>query len=226
MQKLDKLEAAKILDSIFEECGEEPNSVPMSELESYSNYRKESFRLQRFTLELALLVFLLLPLFFINPSFDVGYRAKGERGLPEYTINISTKLPIKRVTAVMDNHSFPVYEVNGHTYTVEPTKNGKMRLMVELFSGQSVTKDCEVSGADTEAPRLVKTETIDGKCHIYVSDEISGVDYAAVYATVEGTDIKPESYDSSSGCIIFGRELQDATVYIQDNMGNPLILKM
>lgn len=227
VMKLDKLEAAKILENIFEECETEPNSVPIEELESYSNYRKESFRLQMGILIGALICFIFLPLFFVAPNYEVRLDMNGERGLPEYTVDISTMLPVKSVTAKMNGYKLPVYAVDGHTFTIEPTSNGKIELIVELFSGQWKSKKLSILNVDSEKPNLVKMQLDEDESIIYVEDTGSGIDYESIYAVTEdGEEIRPVEYDREAGSLTFSLNLRGKELYISDNFKNVLHLKL
>jgi hypothetical protein len=225
--KLDIAEAEEILKTVFVDCGEELNAAPMEELTSYSLYRKESFRLQRAVLLVALILFALVPGCFVQPEFETSYTAKGERGLPEYTITIKPLLPVKRVIAVIGGHRLPVYEVNGHEYTIEPTQNGIIALTVEFFNRQYVTGQLEVLNADVTAPRLEDYETKDGKYILTLADDGVGIDFASIYAmTTTGEVIYPESYDRDAQTVTFDVNLSGAQIFIPDYFSNILTLKL
>lgn len=220
-------EAEKILNQIFKDCGEEPNTIPMDELVSYSLYRKESFRMQMGVLLAALILFILLPALFVQPVFKASYSPKGERGLPVYTVKVDTLLPVKSVTAVLGGYRLPVYEVNGHEYTIEPTKNGSVALTVELFNGQYLSENLDVKNADVTAPRLVNYAFQDGQYELGVTDDGVGVDFEGIYAdTSSGETIYPESYDRQTGTVIFGENVAGALVYIPDYFENTLKIKL
>lgn len=219
--------AEEILSLIFNDCGEEKDTRPLEELTSYSRYRKESFRLQRDILLVALVLFSLVPSLFVKPSCETSYSPKGERGLPVYSIRVDTMLPVKSVTAVLDNYRLPVYEVNGHEYTIEPTKNGSVELTVELFNGQSVSESLDVMNADVTHPRLLSYAVGDDSYELYLSDDGVGVDYDGIYAeNASGDIIYPESYNRQTGLVIFGSEAVETMVYIPDYFENVLKIKL
>ena len=58
---LDQKVADQMLSNIFEACHVQPNSIPLEVLTSYSNYRKERFAFQKFTLMLIIILFCMLP---------------------------------------------------------------------------------------------------------------------------------------------------------------------
>jgi hypothetical protein len=220
-------EAEEILRLVFIDCGETPDTTPMEELTNYSLYRKESFRLQRTVLAAALVMFVLVPAFFVQPVIETSFSPKGERGLPVYTIKVDTFLPVKRVVAVLGGYRLPVYEVNGHEYTIEPTQNGSVELTVELFNGQSVTGKLDVMNADVTTPRLLNYTHSDGEYDLYLTDDGVGVDYDGIYASTEsGEIILPESYDRQNGVVVFGEEVEGTLVCIPDYYKNVLKINL
>ena len=85
-EKPDAAAVTEILERIFDACGQEPNTVPMEALASYAVYRRERFTLQKGILTAGLIAFLLMPLLFLMPDFEVWGTDRGERGLPVYKI--------------------------------------------------------------------------------------------------------------------------------------------
>jgi hypothetical protein len=220
---LEIWEAEAILRLVFLDCGETPDMRPMEELTDYSLYRKESFWLQRIILIAALIMFMLVPIFFVQPTFQTSYSPKGERGLPVYTITVDGLLPVKRVVAVLDRYRLPVYEVNSHEYTIEPTENGTVDVTVELFNGQLVTGALDVRNADVDKPRLLRYSREQGEYVLYVTDDGVGVDFDDIYAiSPSGTVLYPESFDREKGSVIFGENVTGMQICIPDYFGNVL----
>jgi hypothetical protein len=224
---LEISEAEAILRLVFLDCGETPDMRPMEELTDYSLYRKESFRLQRVVLMTALIMFMLVPAFFVQPTFKTSYSPKGERGLPVYTIKVESFLPVKRVVAVLDNYRLPVYEVSGHEYTIEPTKNGTVDVTVELFSGQIITGNLDVRNADVETPRLLNYTHENGEYELYLTDDGVGVDFDNIYASSpSGVVLYPESFNREEGSVTFGDDVEGMRVCIPDYFDNVLKINL
>jgi hypothetical protein len=224
---LEISEAEAILRLVFLDCGETPDMRPMEELTDYSLYRKESFRLQRVVLMTALIMFMLVPAFFVQPTFKTSYSPKGERGLPVYTIKVESFLPVKRVVAVLDNYRLPVYEVSGHEYTIEPTKNGTVDVTVELFSGQIITGNLDVRNADVETPRLLNYTHENGEYELYLADDGVGVDFDNIYASSpSGVVLYPESFNREEGSVTFGDDVEGMRVCIPDYFDNVLKINL
>ncbi|MCR5468872.1 MAG: hypothetical protein K6F37_07925 [Lachnospiraceae bacterium] len=223
---LDSEHADKMLGYIFEEADVEPNTIPMSELEAYSNYRMEKFTLQRIILIIALAVFIALPMLFVLPQFTVTTKNDTVRGLPEYTINISTRLKVSSVTAVIGGESLPVYEVDSNKYTVEPIFNGTMTVTVELFNGQKAERQVGVSTVDSVAPQVLGSE-IEGKnIKVFLKDKGIGVDYDNVYAIRNEERIEPAETNSREGFALFEGMQAGDVIYAKDYLENTLVIRV
>ena len=217
-------ETSEILDKVFVSCGKDPNDLPMETLSSYAVYRKERFTLQRAVAAIAVFVFLMLPLLFILPSYNVTVDETGERGLPVYTVNVKSLLPVGKVIASIREHALPVYEAGSKEFTVEPTRNGMLNISVELVNRQSVKSSYEVKAVDEKAPDLISSETEDDTLVIRVKDSGIGVDYREIYAVGKsGKVYKPVSADDDNG-VIFDYPEEPWDLYVPDHIGNTLHL--
>ena len=217
-------ETSEILDRVFSACGSEANTVPMDTISSYAVYRKERFTLQRAILSLALLVFMMLPLCFLMPDYTVSVDETGERGLPVYTVEVSSLLPVGRVLASIRDHGLPVYEAGAKEFTVEPTRNGTLDISVELVNRQIVSGSHDVTAVDAEGPVLVESEKLKDGFLLKVSDAGIGVDYREIYAVDASGDMHyPVSASEEEGVLF---EYPDKTweIYIPDHIGNTLHL--
>ena len=163
-------ETSEILDKVFISCGKDPNDLPMDSLSSYAVYRKERFTFQRAVTAMAIFVFLMLPLLFVLPGYTVNTEEKGERGLPVYTVEVQSILPVGTVIASIREHDLPVYEAGSKEFMIEPTRNGMLNISVELVNRQSVKSSHEVTAVDDDGPELVSSETIGDRLVIRVKD--------------------------------------------------------
>lgn len=66
--ELDEETASRMLQNIFSACEVEPNSIPLSVLTSYSNYRQARYRLQKVLLIIMIVLFCLMPFLFLTPD--------------------------------------------------------------------------------------------------------------------------------------------------------------
>lgn len=223
--QLDINNADLILKNVFEANQVEPNSIPLDVLTAYSNYRKERFALQRSILVIVMLLFLLLPFLFVSPSITVS--TTDERGMinPIYTVDVDTFIPIERITAMIDGHNISVYETDVHSYTVEPSANGRMEISVTLVNRQTVTHYIDVENVDKEPPLVVSHKVDKDNIYLYLSDTGSGVHYEEIKAfNLNGEELAPTSYDSSDGCVAFPYSSGSLNVYIPDYADNELHL--
>lgn len=222
---LDPGTANEILQYIFEECGREPNTIPMEVLASYQNYRKERYSLQKYISAAVLFLFFMLPLLFVLPDFSLNLLAGANPGKPLYRVEVNTFLPVSRVTASIDGSNLSVYETGNRSYSIEPTKNGDMTVTVTLVNRQYLEKKIPVSGVDREAPKLLSNRQENGRIYLYFKDESSGIDYDGIYALSEdGTKTEPLSHDPETGCVEFLYPETMMNVYVPDLAGNRLQL--
>ena len=226
-EKLRAAGASEILEAVFDDCGRKPNTIPMEALASYATYRRERFSLQRGVLIGVMALFLMLPLLFLLPHCDVRAEETGIRGLPVYTIEVKSLLPVGRVTAEMKTHALPVYEAAARKFTVEPTRNGNMTITVELINHQGISWDETVTQVDAEGPKLLDSRVGEESFDLIVSDEGIGVNFNGVYAVGKGGAVyEPVRIDRESGTITFPYPQEDWDVYIPDHIGNKLHLQL
>lgn len=217
-------ETSEILDKVFVTCGKDPNDLPMETLSSYAVYRKERFTFQRAVIAMAIFVFMMLPLLFILPGYTVKVDEKGERGLPVYTVDVSSILPVGKVLASIRDHDLPVYEAGSKEFTVEPTRNGMLNISVELVNRQSVNSSHEVTAVDDKAPELISSGTEGDTLVVKVKDSGIGVDYREIYAVGKsGKVYRPTTADDKGG-IIFDYPEEPWDLYVPDHIGNTLHL--
>ncbi len=223
--QLDIETAGKILEQAFAANGAEPNTTPLDILTAYSNYRRERFTLQRSVLIVVMTLFLLLPFLFIAPDFTLTPKSEARPANPIYSLEVNTFMLVERITATIDGHSLPVYEVDSHVYSIEPTRNGRMEVTVTLVNHQTLTQYIDVDSVDLDAPTVVSNSTEDGLVHLYLSDPGSGVNYEAIRATsADGQEVLPLSYDEEAGCVTFLYPDSSLNVYIPDHADNALHL--
>lgn len=226
-QPLDALKEAEILDAVFAECGREPNTIPMEALSAYTVYRKERFSLQRGILAAGMILFFLLPLLFVAPRYEVTAAERGERGLPVYTIRVHSLMPVGRVTALLRSRRLPVYEAGARLFTVEPTRNGELKVSVELLNRQSAATTVTVTEVDAQSPALDGSRVDMATVLLAVSDAGIGVNYRGVYAMDGAGNVHyPLSTDEQTGEILFAYPEEDWDVYIPDHIGNVLHLAL
>lgn len=225
--KLSNDAASKLLANVFDACEQEPNTIPLDKLASYSEYRRERYSLQKTVTLIVLIVFLLLPLCFMIPKFDVVNVTESAAGYPVYEIQVKGKMPVSVVAASIGSHSFPVYETGDRTYSVEPTIDGPLRIKVTFINRQYTVKEYLVTGIDVDAPVLQDISKADGFLYLTVTDgDGFGIDYSAVKAdlTSSGGTIYPVSYDDSTGLIVFKYPFESMSVSVPDMNGNTLQL--
>ena len=223
--ELDESAASQMLENIFDACEVEPNTVPLSVLKSYSNYRRERFLLQKVLLVIILFFFCMVPLFFIAPNMQLILKDHGTNGKPAYELVVDTFIPVSRITASIGGSNIPVYEVADKTYSIEPTLNGTMTVTVTLKNRQFASITCEVSGVDTTSPVVLSDKQVGDQIYLYLSDPGSGVDYDNISALdIDGNEVEPVSFDEGGNYIIFDYPEKSLNIYVPDKAGNTLHL--
>ena len=225
--KLSNDTASKLLANVFNACEQEPNTIPLDKLASYSEYRRERYSLQKTVTLIVLVVFLLLPLCFIVPKFDVVSVTESAAGYPVYEIQVKGEMPVSLVAASIESHSFPVYETGDRMYSVEPTIDGPLKVKVSLLNRQYTVKEYVVSGIDVDVPVLQDISKADGFLYLTVTDgDGLGVDYSSIKAdlTSSGGTIYPISFDESTGLVVFDYPFESMQVSVPDKKGNTLQL--
>ncbi len=224
---LDALQQASVLESVFQTCGLEENTVPLEALSSYAVYRRERFSLQRGVLAALLLLFFLLPSLFLLPQLQLTGGAVGPRGLPVFTLTVRSALPVRRVTAKIRTRSLPVYEDSAKAFSLEPTRNGDLAVTVELVNRQTASLTRRVTEVDGKSPVLLSSSVADGFVTLAVTDAGIGVDWRGIYAlNAEGTVFYPASADAAAGTVVFPFPQENWDVYIPDYIGNTLHLAL
>lgn len=224
--QLDFETASKILEQAFEANQMETNTIPLEVLASYSNYRRERFTLQRTVLVIIMVLFLLLPLLFVPSSFTISENETlGQNYNPIYRLEVDSFMLVERVNASIDGYNIPVYEMDAHVYSIEPSRNGQMEVTVTLVNRQTKTQSVEVTAVDREVPVATSCSKEGNLIYLYLSDSGSGVDFSAIDAIdLNGQEVEPVSIDEASGCIVFSDESETLNVYVPDLAGNRLQL--
>ncbi|MCI9135779.1 MAG: hypothetical protein HFI31_16600 [Lachnospiraceae bacterium] len=221
--QLDSETASKILELAFEANQREPNTIPLDVLTAYSNYRRERFTLQRTILVVMMTLFLLLPFLFIPASFTLSSQTEGYSAHPVYGIEVDTFMLVERLTATIDGHNIPVYEVDSHVYSLEPTMNGRMEVTVTLINRQTMTKYIDVTNVDNQSPVIISNHMKDDVLYLHFSDAGSGINYKEIQAVnLSGEQIAPVLVDPATGCVAFDRPEETLNLFVPDYADNNL----
>ncbi len=215
--------AQTLLQNVFDACDRTPNTIPLSKLASYSEYRREKYSLQKGILLLVLALFLAIPFCFLLPRFRVTDITDEGAPVPRYAITVDSRFPLRRITAELNGHSIPVYETGDRQFAVEPAANGTLTVTVTNRNHQYQTVSLEVAGIDGEPPELTGDERVNDFLYLYLEDDGSGIDYGAAYArTVSGTVISPAK--TGEGYIAFPYPKESVSIFVPDRRGNILHL--
>lgn len=222
-EMLDQELADQMLSNIFDICEIEPNTIPLEELESYSNYRKDKYRVRKILLLLIMIIFMLVPLLFMSP--EIMTLKQIDSASPTYSMNVESLLPVTSVVATIDGENVPVYEKATHEYSIEPSKVGEMLVTVKCVNRQYAQKKIKVTNIDKQAPTISTSKKSGGKIYIYLEDNLSGVDYNNIYAkTTSNKTIDPESFNEEKSMVVFTYPSESINIFVPDKAGNTLQL--
>lgn len=221
--ELSEEAAQALLQNVFAACDQAPNTVPLSKLSSYSEYRREKYALQKGILLLVLVLFLAIPFCFLLPRFRVTDITDEGAPVPRYAITVDSRFPLRRVTAELNGHNVTVYETGDRQFAVEPAANGTLTVTVTNRNHQYETVSLEVTGVDREPPEMTGDSKTNNLLYIYLEDDGSGIDYDAAYAeTMSGEVILPAK--TGEGYIAFPYPKESVSIFVPDERGNILHL--
>lgn len=218
--KLEPTQANQMLQNVLDTCGYDPNTVPLPVLESKGAFYKKLITLPKLITVFAVAIGVTVPGLLIKPSFTVT-RIEEMAYQPTYEIDVASLLPIDFVSATLDGEEVALLSPGSKLFSADPGGNGTLTITVTLINGQSASQSVHVSGVDCEAPTVVIETYSDDCIRLYVTDELSGVNYETVYGIDEnGNKVEPLSMDPETGIIIFPYHKAVIDVYISDMVGN------
>lgn len=210
--------ANQLLNNVFTVCDMTPSVIPVETLESWGNYKKPSFNLGRFIAYIFTILLVLLPLMFFRPTIIAERTNVESTSDAVYDIRIKTLLPVSSVSAELDGTPIALSETSSREYIAKLTENGSMTITVRSFNGQIATRTYKVSHLDTENPKLLRSYSQNGLVYLELLDAYSSINYDKI------TGLTPESYDTTTGTVVFKIPATSTTVTIPDNAGNELTL--
>lgn len=223
--ELDVNLADQMLQNVFEISQVAPSSIPLDVLISYSNYRKERFAFQKFVLIAIIILFSLIPFLFVYPEFEIVPSEDTTHYPPVYEFSLDTNFPIKSVSATLNKKPISVSQTGKKSFSLEPTENGVLSVSVTLMNNQVHTAIASIDTMDTKSPVYHSNSIQSGIIYLYVSDDLSGVDYENVTAKdSEGNTILPIGYSEANESVIFDYPNSTLDVYVPDLAGNTLHL--
>lgn len=215
---LDTQTANQLLNNVFTACDMTPSVIPVEVLESWGNYKKPAFNIGRFISYFFLIILVLTPLMFLKPSIVAERTGVTTASDAVYDIHIKTLLPLRSVTATLNDEPVALTESAIHEYTTRLTDNGVFTVTTVAFNGQTSTRSYTVSYLDKDKPELLDSYSKDGYVYLKLLDTYSGINYEGI------TGLTVESYDAATGTVEFKIPDTPSTVTIPDNAGNELTL--
>ena len=219
---LDPAVADQMLSNIFDVCDYEGNTVPLTVLSSYKNYRKERNYLQRGIVTVILCLLLLMPILFVTPDVSVEHMGTYQ-DRPAIWVGYHSLLPVKDVCAFSGEHRIPVQETQKGSFLIFPDRNGELSVEITLINGQTGRASIAVTDADLTPPKLLRSELKQDKLTIYFYDDSGKLNYEACHGkTLQGKTIWPLSYDEENMSVTFRYSLETLNIFVEDLQGNVL----
>lgn len=225
--QLDDDTAEQMLYNIIDTLGLRQNAVSLENLMTYSSYRQQRGRLMRTIVVVIIALLFFVPFRFISPTMTLEKTSNAdEAGRPVYTVTVDSQLKTFSVRASIGGVQMPVYQEGANLYTVRPTKNGKMTVIVTSENNRTASMTVTVDTSDTKPPKLV-TEKVNsnGTVSFVFKDDENRIRFDQIEATDQnGMMIDPVSTDADTGEVIFDYPSEKITINVPDATGNTLHL--
>ena len=117
-------------------------------------------------------------------------------------------ISIRKLTTTLESQDIE-FKKEGGVYHSTLTNNGALEIYVESWNGMPARQNEHIAVLDDTAPSIDEETVVmeDGKLELIAEDNISGINYEAVYATDDaGKRTAPVSYDKETGRITFDLE--------------------
>ena len=173
---------------------------------------------------LPFIVFNLLLLFLAtaSPRIELTVGDTTDYKTVDVSLKVKSLIPIRKLTTTLESQDIE-FKKEGGVYHATLTNNGALEIYVEGWNGMPARQNEHIAVLDGTAPSIDEETVVmeDGKLELIAEDNISGINYEAVYATDDaGKRTAPVSYDKETGRITFDLEKGSLTVYLEDMAGN------
>ena len=173
---------------------------------------------------LPFIVFNLLLLFLVtaSPRIELTVGDTTDYKTVDVSLKVKSLIPIRKLTTTLESQDIE-FKKEGGVYHATLTNNGALEIYVESWNGMPARQNEHIAVLDDTAPSIDEETVVmeDGKLELIAEDNISGINYEAVYATDDaGKRTAPVSYDKETGRITFDLEKGSLAVYLEDMAGN------
>lgn len=173
---------------------------------------------------LPFIVFNLLLLFLVtaSPRIELTVGDTTDYKTVDVSLKVKSLISIRKLTTSLESQDIE-FKKEGGVYHATLTNNGALEIYVEGWNGMPARQNEHIAVLDDTAPSIDEENVVmeDGKLELIAEDNISGINYEAVYATDDaGKRTAPVSYDKETGRITFDLEKGSLTVYLEDMAGN------
>ena len=159
------------------------------------------------------------------PISSVSAAPSTDASSVQVSFHISSIIPVKSISASLNETSVPVQENGFQNYSVNVEENGYLLLDVYSSTGMHSSHGMHIDSIDGQAPRITRHFASEGSIYIYISDGSgTGVDFPAIrsYNTETGYYSAPLYYDKERGYAVFPYPESQTYITIPDKKGNSL----
>lgn len=187
----------------------------------------QSRRVRSAAIVLSILLFLI---FFIPgtiipaPISNYSSTAKGNRDSATINFQINSLVPLREISALMNNKPVSVTQESYQGYSVTVHENGFLIIKATSVTGQTLSQSYDIKMLDDEPPLILNYTINNQSITIYVADKDTGIDYQNIKAydkQKSKLDII-SNYNEEEGYIILDYPKSDIYIEIPDNAGNKI----
>ena len=173
---------------------------------------------------LPFIIFNLLLLFLVtaSPRIELTVGDTSDYKTVDVSFKVRSLIPIRKLTTTLESQDIE-FKKEGGVYHTTLANNGALEIYVESWNGMPARQNEHIAVLDDTAPAIDEENVVmeDGKLELIAEDNISGINYDAIYAMDDaGKKTAPVSYDKETGRITFDLEKGSLTVYLEDMAGN------
>lgn len=139
---------------------------------------------------------------------------------------------LESVTATLDGRPIGVTLLDAGAYQLDVNRNGELTVVARTFTDRYADVTMTIDCIDEESPHLDRDLLEDGHLYVYLTDgegkASSGINWDTLTVThiSGGLPFDDVEIDPAENCIHFPLPDESVRIYVEDNNGNPLSLRL
>lgn len=171
-----------------------------------------------------LAVYLFTPCEFV--SLEVA-----EKSYTSVIVNAEVKKTplLDSVTGELNGTPVPADQLSSPgSFQLEALDNGTLTVTTRSVTGRTAVQEVEITGIDTEPPKVSGDEQLGNNIYIYLEDEDSGINWDSVEVTgiESGTTYQRASVKEEDGAVRVAMPRKPLRVWVEDMAGNSTSLRL